>query len=44
VHTVVKLILAQVAGGRRASITLAALFVGPLAAFVLGLVLSLSLA
>lgn len=43
VHTVVKLILAQVAGGRRASVTLAALFVGPLVAFVLGLLLSLGL-
>lgn len=43
VHTVVKLVLAHAAGGRRASTTLAGLFAGPLAAFVLGLVLSLSL-
>jgi uncharacterized membrane protein (DUF4010 family) len=43
-NTVVKLILAHVAGGRRASTTLAALFAGPLVAVVLGLTITLGLA
>ena len=43
VHTVVKLILAHIAGGRRASTTLAVLHAAPLAAFVLGLLLALGL-
>jgi uncharacterized membrane protein (DUF4010 family) len=41
VNTVVKLVLAQVAGGRKASTTLAALFAAPLLAVVLGLVITL---
>jgi uncharacterized membrane protein (DUF4010 family) len=40
VNTVVKLVLAQVAGGRRASTTLAALFALPVLAVVLGLVIT----
>jgi uncharacterized membrane protein (DUF4010 family) len=43
VHTVVKLVLAHAAGGRRASTTLAVLFAAPLLAFALGLTLSLTL-
>jgi uncharacterized membrane protein (DUF4010 family) len=43
VHTVVKLVLAQAAGGRRASATLGVLFVAPLAAFALGLLLSIGM-
>ena len=42
-NTVVKLILAHVAGGRRASTTLAALFAGPMVAVVLGLVITLGI-
>jgi uncharacterized membrane protein (DUF4010 family) len=42
-NTVVKLILAHVAGGRRASTTLAALFAGPLLAVALGLMITLGL-
>ena len=41
--TVVKLVLAHVAGGRRASTTLAVLFAAPLAAFALGLMITLGL-
>jgi uncharacterized membrane protein (DUF4010 family) len=40
VNTVVKLVLAQVAGGRKASTTLAALFALPVLAVVLGLVIT----
>jgi uncharacterized membrane protein (DUF4010 family) len=43
VNTVVKLVLAQVAGGRRASTTLAALFAAPVLAVVLGLVITFGL-
>ncbi len=43
VNTVVKLILAHVAGGRRASTTLAALFAGPIVAIALGLTITLGL-
>jgi uncharacterized membrane protein (DUF4010 family) len=42
-NTVVKLILAHVAGGRRASTTLAALFAAPMVAVVLGLVITLGM-
>jgi uncharacterized membrane protein (DUF4010 family) len=41
VHTIVKLVLAHIAGGRRASTTLAALFAAPVAAFALGLIITL---
>jgi hypothetical protein len=40
----VKLILAHVAGGRRASTTLAALFAGPVVAVAFGLVITLGVA
>jgi uncharacterized membrane protein (DUF4010 family) len=43
-NTVVKLVLAHVAGGRRASTTLARLFAAPAVAVALGLILTLSLA
>jgi len=43
VHTVVKLILAHVAGGRRASTTLALLFVAPLVVFGAGLAVAIGL-
>ncbi|MBX6749340.1 MAG: MgtC/SapB family protein [Micromonosporaceae bacterium] len=43
VHTVVKLVLAHVAGGRRASTALALLFAAPTIAFVTGLLLAVSL-
>jgi uncharacterized membrane protein (DUF4010 family) len=42
-NTVVKLILAHVAGGRRASTTLAALFAAPVVAVALGLIITLGL-
>jgi uncharacterized membrane protein (DUF4010 family) len=42
-NTVVKLILAHVAGGRRASTTLAALFAAPVVAVALGLAITLGL-
>jgi uncharacterized membrane protein (DUF4010 family) len=42
-NTVVKLILAHIAGGRRASTTLAALFAGPVVAVVVGLLITLGL-
>jgi uncharacterized membrane protein (DUF4010 family) len=42
-NTVVKLVLAHVAGGRRASTTLAALFAAPVVAIALGLVITLGL-
>jgi hypothetical protein len=42
-NTVVKLIVAHVAGGRRASTTLAALFAGPLVAVALGLAITLGI-
>jgi len=43
VNTVVKLVLAHVAGGRRASTMLAALFAAPIVAVVLGLLITLGL-
>jgi uncharacterized membrane protein (DUF4010 family) len=43
VHTVVKLILAHVAGGRRASTALAVLFAAPLVAFIVGLAVAIGL-
>ena len=43
VHTVVKLILAHVAGGRRASSALALLFAAPVVAFVVGLAIAIGL-
>jgi uncharacterized membrane protein (DUF4010 family) len=43
VNTVVKLVLAHVAGGRRASTTLAALFAAPIVAVALGLAITLGL-
>jgi uncharacterized membrane protein (DUF4010 family) len=42
-NTVVKLILAHVAGGRRASTTLATLFAAPVVAVALGLAITLGL-
>jgi uncharacterized membrane protein (DUF4010 family) len=43
VNTVVKLVLAHAAGGRKASATLAALFAAPILAVALGLLLALGL-
>jgi uncharacterized membrane protein (DUF4010 family) len=42
-NTVVKLVLAHVAGGRRASIALAALFAAPALAFAVALAITLSI-
>src|SRR5262249_35379386 len=42
-NTVVKLVLAHIAGGRRASSTLAALFAAPVVAVALALVVTLTL-
>ena len=44
VNTIVKLVLAYVAGGQRFAATLAAYFAGPIAAVAVGLAVTLGLA